>query len=112
MQTRRELHKGSFLETGCTTGLSFEMKSDIDWNRYGVVHWTANRLSVGGEVGRCGQTQAFAKLAEAVRFATGLDRAYRQTARVDCGGKTYHAIEVGRLAARSDFQQLRELTEA
>ena len=88
------------------------MKSDIDWRRYAVVHWTVNRLAEGSEFRRCGQTRAFAELAEAVLFATGLDREHRQTARVDCGGRTYQAIDIERLTERSDFPHRRELAEA
>ncbi|WP_336489773.1 hypothetical protein [Methylobacterium nigriterrae] len=88
------------------------MMTDIEWGRYAVVHWTVNQLSASGEVRGCSQTRAFAGLAEAVQFATGLDRAHRQTARIDCGGTTYHASGIEWLAARSDFLQLHEVADA
>ncbi|WP_336489392.1 hypothetical protein [Methylobacterium nigriterrae] len=88
------------------------MTSTIDWNRYAVVHWTVDQIAMGNEVRRCGRTRAFAELAEAVLFATGLESGHGQTARIDCGGKTYHASDIERLAARPDFPHLPEVAVA
>jgi hypothetical protein len=99
-------------EESCPAGWGCDMTRDIDWGRYAVVHWTVNRLLESGALRPCGQTRAFAELAQAVLFTTGLDREHRQTARVDCGGRTYQAVDIERLTERSDFPHRRELAEA
>src|SRR4051812_16320922 len=109
MRAQMELPRGSLTEIGCPAGWGCEMTSDIDWGRYAVVHWTVNRLLENGEFRRCGQTRAFAELAQAVLFATGLDAEHRQTARVNCGGQTYHLADIERLTERSDYPHLHEL---
>ena len=88
------------------------MTRDIDWVRYAVVHWTVNWTLESGALRPCGQTRAFAELAQAVLFTTGLDGEHQQTARVDCGGQTYHLADIERLAERSDYPHLHELAAA
>ena len=112
MRTQRERPRISLVTAGCPAVWGVEMTSEIDWSRYAVVHWTMNRLATGSTLHRGSQTRAFAGLAEAVLFASGLEGAHRQSARIDCGGKTYHAAEIERLAAGADFPDLRSLAEA
>jgi hypothetical protein len=112
MRAQMEPPRGSLPEEGCPRDWGCEMMRDIDWRRYAVVHWTVNRLSESGAFRPCGQTRAFAELAQAVLFTTGLDGEHRQTARVDCGGRTYQAADIERLTERSDFPHRRELAEA
>ena len=99
-------------EESCPAGWGCDMTRDIDWGRYAVVHWTVNRLLESGAFRPCGQTRAFAELAQAVLFTTGLDGEQQQTARVDCGGQTYHLADIERLAERSDYPHLHELAAA
>ncbi|AWN40103.1 hypothetical protein [Methylobacterium durans] len=87
------------------------MEAEVDWSRYAVVHWTVDLQPDRGELRRCGRTRAFAGLAEAVLFATELNGPQRQTARVDCGGQTYHLPAIERFVTRSDFPH-REESEA
>lgn len=108
MRAQMKPPRGSLLEEGCPRDWGCEMTHDIDWGRYAVVHWTVNRPLESAAFRSCGQTRAFAELAQAVLFTTGLDREHRQSARVDCGGQTYHLADIERLAERSDYPRLHE----
>ena len=85
------------------------MQHSADWRRYAVVHWITSGSPGDGTSRSCGRTRAFAELSEAVLFVTQPDSEYRQMARIDCGGRTYHLADIGRLMERSDFPPLQEL---
>ncbi|GEP06502.1 hypothetical protein [Methylobacterium oxalidis] len=79
------------------------MQNAIEWNRYAVVHWKVSVLSERGEAHRKGKTRAFAGLMQAVTFVKALSDEHRQTARVDCGGKSFRMNEIDYLAGHEDF---------
>ncbi|GEP07034.1 hypothetical protein [Methylobacterium oxalidis] len=75
----------------------------IEWNRYAVVHWKVSVLSEKNDAQLKGNTRAFAELAQAVTFVKALNDEHQQTARVDCGGKSFRIDEINYLAEHADF---------
>ncbi|WP_162560700.1 hypothetical protein [Methylobacterium durans] len=88
------------------------MQTGIEWNRYTVVHWKTAQISGSENAPLKGWTRAFAQLTQAVVFVKTLDPERQQTARVDCGGQSYHILDINHLAGRADFPHAHQLVAA